>query len=280
MLGRCRYKETGCHFFENKICNCDQIERINIDLLKSKIKISRDINFESELNTVKINYINRFKDVLNPYQLLFPRKWYKWAINGDEDEFIRSPLREADESLLEWAIRNVPEFKIPTDFKIEIWSPSELAINISKKFVSLHISGEGSITVPYISKVSGMYDIRKIDTPHEIALGQMAVICAFTGIPKGVLFVLYPSLGRRIYSYVINYSDLEYIKNAIISQNKPIPKNNSICFQVFWWGITKYKITVIAGIINKKTSTIFVVNVLVFRVLNLILAYGLFYFFL
>jgi hypothetical protein len=218
MLGKCRYKETGCHYLDNKICNCEQIEKINIDLLKNNIKISRDIDFESELDTVKTNYMNRFKDVLSPYQLLFPRKWYKWAINGDEDEFIRSPLREADESLLEWAIRNVPEFKIPTDFNTEIWSPSELAINIPKKFVSLHISGEGSITVPYISKVSGMYDIKKIDTPHEIALGQMAITCAFTGIPKGVIFVLYPSLGRRIYSYVINFSDLNYIKNAIIEQ--------------------------------------------------------------
>lgn len=222
ILGRCRYKETGCHYLENKICNCDQIEKINIDLLQSKIKISRDINLESELNTVKTNYMNRFKDVLSPFQLLFPRKWYKWAINGDEDKFIKSPLKEADESLLEWAIRNVPEFKISTDFKTEIWSPSELAINISKKFISLQISGEGSITVPYISKVSGMYDIKKIDAPHQIALGQMAVICGFTGIPKGVIFVLYPSLGRRIYSYVINFPDLEYNKNAILEQFEKI----------------------------------------------------------
>ena len=61
-----------------------------------------------------------------------------------------------------------------------------------------------------------------IDTPHQIALGQMAITCAFTGISRGIIFALYPSLGRRLYSYVINFSDLNYIKNVIIEQLEKI----------------------------------------------------------
>lgn len=221
-LGRCRYF-TKCQYLKNKKCDCKNIDPLDTSLLRKYVEIKRDKKMESKLSEKRKEVEFRFSGTLNPYQLLFPRKWYKEEVLGLKGTFKKSVSDEERESMLWKAINDCEKIKVIPSDKKEVCD-KKIPIIFPSNYVKYLESGRDSTTAPYLYKVSKETDKRRAQRPHNIPLSQLAIICGVTNSKKGLIFVMYPNLENRITAYVATFKNLDLINDLIDYQIELIKK--------------------------------------------------------
>jgi hypothetical protein len=215
-LGRCRY-HPQCQYLRKKKCNCEDIDPLDTHLLTEYLEIERDTDMENFLMEKREEVHARFIGIFNPFQLLFPRKWFKEEVLALEGTWERSALRVAQETMLWKAVSDIEEIRTSPSDRLGGRKTGPIPVTFPSTSMKYLESGKEPTVIPYITKVSRVTRVEYTRRPHDIPLAQLAVICGLTNSSKGVIFVQYPDLEDRIIAYVAKFNDVERI-NVLIDE--------------------------------------------------------------
>lgn len=219
LLGRCRYYRE-CQYSANEKCNCKNLDPIDTSLIIEHTEIERDKNFESILIKKRKGSNARSLETLNPFQLIYPRKWYKEQILGLKSSWRKSALDEAWGAMLWKAIHDIGITNISKSEELESRKTNPIPIIFPSNYIRYFESGVNSTVVPYIHTVSRSSNPLR---PHKIPLARLAVTCGLTNSSKGVIFVAYRVIGI-IVAYVATFKDIKSINSLIDNQVRIIQK--------------------------------------------------------
>ena len=221
ILGRCRYHNSGCHFNQENICDCNTLDDIDMGLIEKNINLEYDPLFTNKLNDAREKSGVSETFSLSVYNIIAPRKYYIQEIMGIQSEY--EEAYPGYKSCLWQCINNIKsEFKIGLnrgEVKELYDSKSDIRVRLSSQGIKLISSAnpEGRIT-PYILKVSREQNIDRTKYPHEYYLAELGIMCSMYGIDKGLIFVVYPELNKLVRAFEVNFKNTNEIKKEVISR--------------------------------------------------------------
>ncbi len=214
-LGRCRYYNKKCPYNENKICNCETLDKISIDNILRDIEITLDSEYTKTLNEIKDEKVTT-KNIYYKNHLLAPRKYFLKNILGIEEDYDNS-FKEEYMAFLDSAVREL-------DLNLNIEEKDEVRNNIidnrfcsAFRWIKLKSStNTNDLVVPYIVKVSDLVDDMKYTKkPGTYFMSELGIIASNYNKTKGVIFVIYPHLNDFIQAFEINFKSPKKIFNIV-----------------------------------------------------------------
>jgi hypothetical protein len=210
-LGRCRYKGNFCKFEENKICECDKLEDLPLD-----INDYLEIIIEEPLSKKLIEIRDKDSDIetYSISDVLMPRKSFiKRNIQTDES-FIPNEVKEDRKDLLKKAIKKLEMNLVKAEFN-DI-KKANRDKRLSPYWYWLKIADtkapEGEI-IPYSISVNLSSNKSSTESTDPYRLAELAVIAAAHNKRRGFIFVIYPNLGNQVQVFEVNFKeDKEFFK--------------------------------------------------------------------
>ncbi len=212
-LGRCRYHGKGCHYQQAKACVCDSLKPYDMGRLLKHVKIEADGDFTKKIEDARKAISSKQKELFYPSSVLYPRMHFA-RVKASED--VTGGSRGEDywhyESCLWHCVRKMG-FPIDESDKLALVS-SEDKIKCKSNWKKIPMSGkEDGVVVPFLNKVSKAGTIQT--KPSAYAIAELAIVCALYDKPRGLIFVMYPKVGKQVHVFDVKFDDLSGIKREI-----------------------------------------------------------------
>ncbi|MEK6886086.1 MAG: hypothetical protein AABX17_03915 [Nanoarchaeota archaeon] len=209
-LGRCRYHEKGCQFFEANLCNCDKLEPLSTEQLQQAINLTYDEEMTKRLLEVKTKY-HASKNFFSTWNIISPRK-YNLKEDGENDQ-----EKKESQSFLGALVKKLP-IKLSFGERKELFKSSlEPRLHVGYRWANTKSSGnQDSKIIPYIVKANMSNNIQT--RPNEYYIAELGIVVANYGKTKGIIFIISPKKNNFIQAFEITYKNT----NEILAKTKEI----------------------------------------------------------
>ncbi len=207
-LPKCRYYETGCRFPSPGVCECETARILDNASLLDAITIDEDREFALRIRESYERGLQP-EETFDIWDVILPCKWYHRYFGYAEDEELApipgfDSLKLARVALVTSAVyysalgvSRDEKRGIPLEFP-EVSGPN--------RFLKLALPSGVERIVPYTCRVWGHYRMPDESYLAETSVAELALQCARSSSPKGVIVANFPNCGDRTMCYVLTFN--------------------------------------------------------------------------
>lgn len=204
-LGRCRYFEATCKYRLAGVCQCEDLNEIDVSVLLRAVDIVRDTELESALERARRDSEMPpeqipWWDLISPRRRLLRRK-------GRDPPYTPKKKKQAGKEVLNQCIDRVQEVQpgrtLGERARAEFW---DCGVSCAPRLVLVRSAKRpgGEELRPYIAQAP-LGSVREPEDLFDFYIAELAIRCAITGCPRGVAFLIHPEEGNEFRAYDVSF---------------------------------------------------------------------------